>query len=106
MATPVLPQEEAAPLATLVPPQDTAPQDSAPQDSAPQDTTPQDAPAPAPALTEQDRPCRKASLKRTLLLIACIIVGALLLLAILGRVAPKFVDRFLYSPEELELLYK
>ena len=31
---------------------------------------------------------------------------SLLLLAFLGRVAPEFVDRFLYTPEELEILYR
>ena len=42
---------------------------------------------------------------KTLLIILAIAAAALIALAILGRVAPEFVDRFLYTPEELEILY-
>ena len=43
---------------------------------------------------------------RPLLVAAATVAGALLLLAVLGRVAPQFVDRFLYTAEELEILYR
>ncbi len=42
---------------------------------------------------------------KTLLIILAVAAAALIALAILGRVAPEFVDRFLYTPEELEILY-
>ena len=41
-----------------------------------------------------------------LLNVLAVAAAVLLLLAILGRVAPEFVDRFLYTPEELEILYR
>ena len=43
---------------------------------------------------------------KELLILLGIALGLLLLLFILGRVAPEFVDRFLYTREELEILYK
>ena len=42
---------------------------------------------------------------KPLLIILAVAAAALIALAILGRVAPEFVDRFLYTPEELEILY-
>ena len=42
---------------------------------------------------------------RVLLWIAVLAVAALIVLAIVGRVAPDWLDRFLYSPEELKILH-
>ena len=41
---------------------------------------------------------------RVLLIIGIVVVAAVLLLAILGRVAPAWMDTFLYSPEQLDIL--
>lgn len=44
--------------------------------------------------------------QKELIILASAAIVLLLLLAIAGRVAPEFVDRFLYSREELEILYR
>ena len=44
--------------------------------------------------------------QKELIILASSFAAFLLLLAVLGRVAPRFVDRFLYNREELEILYK
>ena len=44
-------------------------------------------------------------LKITLWVILGIIVIAVIALIIIGRVCPQWIDQFLYSPEELEILY-
>ena len=41
-----------------------------------------------------------------LLALLGLVALALLGIAILGRVAPEWLDGFLYSPEELEILHK
>lgn len=71
---------------------------------------PRETVAPAPLRSEpSSRPPRQHRLTlwgRGLLLLLGVALGLLLLLAILGRVAPGFVDHLLYSAEELEILYK
>ena len=56
----------------------------------------------------KERTHGNALLLELMIAIAFFLLAAavLLLLAILGRVAPEFVDRFLYTPEELEILYR
>ena len=44
-------------------------------------------------------------LKITLWVILGIVVIAVLALVIVGRVCPQWLDQFLYTPEELEILY-
>jgi hypothetical protein len=44
-------------------------------------------------------------LKIALWVILGIIILTVLTLVILGRVCPQWLDQFLYSPEELEILY-
>ena len=44
--------------------------------------------------------------QKELLILGCAAIVLLVLLAVLGRVAPEFVDRFLYSRDELEILYR
>ena len=67
-------------------------------------------PAPAPITPEPEptpEPPTKRSLKPlwlTLAIIAGVLVLAVLALAIIGRVAPEWLDSLLYSPEELEIL--
>ena len=47
---------------------------------------------------------KKGSLKKALIVVLSIIFVLLLAYAIVGRVAPDFVDSFLYTPEELKIL--
>ena len=47
---------------------------------------------------------KKGSLKKALIIVLSIIFVLLLAYAIVGRVAPDFVDSFLYTPEELKIL--
>lgn len=44
--------------------------------------------------------------QKELLILGCAAIVLLVLLAVLGRVAPEFVDSFLYSRDELEILYR
>ena len=74
---------------------------------------PQPEPASEPSLkqTLQDEmPVRKISGKKVFIITICVLLAfvALLLaaLAVAGRLYPEFVDRFLYTPEELEILNK
>lgn len=74
---------------------------------------PQSEPASEPSLkqTSQDEmPVRKISGKKVFIITICVLLAlvALLLaaLAVAGRLYPEFVDRFLYTPEELEILNK
>ena len=47
---------------------------------------------------------KKGSLKKALIVVLSIIFVLLLAFAVVGRVAPDFVDSFLYTPEELKIL--
>ena len=47
---------------------------------------------------------KKGGLLKTLIIVLAIIFVLLLAFAIVGRVAPDFVDSFLYTPEELKIL--
>ena len=74
---------------------------------------PQPEPASEPSLkqTLQDEmPVRKISGRKVFIITICVLLAlvALLLaaLAVAGRLYPEFVDRFLYTPEELEILNK
>ena len=54
----------------------------------------------------EPEPVKKPNwLKITLWIILGIIVLAVLALVIVGRVCPQWLDQFLYTPEELEILY-
>ena len=54
----------------------------------------------------EPEPVKKSNwLKIALWVILGLIVLAVLALVILGRVCPQWLDQFLYSPEELEILY-
>ena len=64
-------------------------------------------PEPEPIPEPTPEPPTKRSLKPlwlTLAIIAGVLVLAVLALAIIGRVAPEWLDSLLYSPEELEIL--
>ena len=75
---------------------------------------PEPEPEPAPEPEEMPdqvghdevEPVKKSNwLKITLWVILGIIVLTVLTLVILGRVCPQWLDQFLYTPEELEILY-
>ena len=54
----------------------------------------------------EPEPVKKSNwLKITLWVILGIVVIAVLALVIVGRVCPQWLDQFLYTPEELEILY-
>ena len=58
---------------------------------------------------EEDAPSKKPGLPqwaKVLLWVLGIVLVFLLILAIVGRVAPEWIDYYLYSPEELEILHQ
>lgn len=62
--------------------------------------------SPEPEAVAEPEPVKKSNwLKITLWIILGIIVLAVLTLVIVGRVCPQWLDQFLYTPEELEILY-
>ena len=69
----------------------------------------EEAPAPAvksePVLEPEPLPAKKNLFWRILLIIAIVVLVAVIVLAILGRVAPEWLDKFLYSEEELKILH-
>ena len=58
-----------------------------------------------PALVPEPKPAKKHHFWRILLIIAIVILVAVIVLAVLGRVAPEWLDKFLYSEEELRILH-
>ena len=67
----------------------------------------EESPAPEPVIPapEAEHKGRKAVLW-TLVALGIVLLLAVIALAVAGRVAPQWLDSFLYSPEELEVLYK
>ena len=61
-------------------------------------------PAPEPEVTGKKSGWK--FLLRVLLILIILVVLSALALAVLGRLAPEWLDQFLYSPEELEILHK
>ena len=45
-------------------------------------------------------------LGRVVLVLLCLAAVAALAIAVVGRLAPEWLDQFLYSPQELEILRK
>lgn len=62
-------------------------------------------PAPEPVMPAPEHKGRKVFLW-TLVALGIVLLLAVIALAVVGRVAPQWLDSFLYSPEELEVLYK
>ncbi len=60
---------------------------------------------PEPIIGIEEAPKTGKWIKVTLLVICGIIIVVALTLAIMGRVNPMWLDQYLYSPEELEILY-
>jgi hypothetical protein len=71
------------------------------------DPAPEPAPEPAsePVIPAPEHKGRKVFLW-TLVALGIVLLLAVIALAVVGRVAPQWLDSFLYSPEELEVLYK
>ena len=90
-------------LAQMLEPEEIA--DQAGDDEAP---APVDAPAPEEMPAPVEAPARKRRLPvfvSILIWIAVIAVVVIIALAVVGRVAPDWLDYYLYSPEELEILH-
>ena len=80
---------------------------SAPEPEPEPNPEPEPTPKPEAKPDPQPAPRGKRPLwQKILLWVVGIALAILLLLAILGRVAPKLIDPLLYTPEDLELLYK
>lgn len=101
------PVPEPAPIPEPVPvptPEPTPVPEPVPE-PVPQPTPVEEHPA-APTVVEE--PVQKKSSGKTLwivlIVIAAIAVLLLIALAVVGRVAPEWVDQFLYTPEELKIL--
>ncbi len=84
------------------------PEDFSTPPAAPLEMTASDpAPEPAsePVMPAPEHKGRKVFLW-TLVALGIVLLLAVIALAVVGRVAPQWLDSFLYSPEELEVLYK
>jgi hypothetical protein len=46
----------------------------------------------------------KPSIIKVILLILAVVVAVMLLYMLVGRLFPEWIDKFLYSPEELEII--
>ncbi len=71
---------------------------------APAPTSDSDSAAPAPEPPAQARQEKKRILPKIILAIIIICIVILAAIAVLGRAAPDFIDKFLYTNEELEIL--
>ena len=79
-----------------------------PETESDADAAPETEPEPEaePQAEPEAAPVKKVNwLKIALWVLLGIIVVAVLALVIIGRVCPQWLDQFLYSPEELEILY-
>ena len=112
--TPV--QEE--PVQEVSVPEVPVPEESAPEEVVPEETLPELPAAeetvpekPAPEVVEEkvvETPAAEQRKKRgflkTILIIAAVLLVLLTIYAVVGRIFPELVDRFLYTPEELNIL--
>ena len=97
----VIPTEvEESPVAE---PEDFSTPPAAPLEMTASDPAPE--PAPEPVMPAPEHKGRKVFLW-TLVALGIVLLLAVIALAVVGRVAPQWLDSFLYSPEELEVLYK
>lgn len=63
-------------------------------------------PEPAPTIAEQPQQKKSSgkALRTVFIVLAVVVVLLLIALAVVGRVAPEWIDQYLYSPEELKIL--
>ena len=102
--TPV--QEEPVPEESA--PEEVVPEETLPELPAAEETVPE---KPAPEVLEEkvvETPAAEQRKKRgflkTILIIAAVLLVLLTIYAVVGRIFPELVDRFLYTPEELNIL--
>ncbi len=102
---PSIPEPAPIPEPVPVPTPEPTPVPEPVPEPVPQPTPVEEHPA-APTVVEE--PVQKKSSGKTLwivlIVIAAIAVLLLIALAVVGRVAPEWVDQFLYTPEELKIL--
>lgn len=63
----------------------------------------------APVAEEEETPVKKSAWKtigRIALILLILVVVAAIAVAVVGRLAPEWLDRFLYTPEQLEILHQ
>lgn len=63
----------------------------------------------APVAEEEESPVKKSAWKtigRMALILLILVVVAAIAVAVVGRLAPEWLDRFLYTPEQLEILHQ
>ena len=84
--------------------------EAAPEPVAAPEPEPVAEPEPEPVAEPEPEPKKKGwawkVILRVLLILMAILVVLAIALAVVGRVAPDWLDSFLYSPEELEILHK
>ena len=104
-------------------PEESAPEEAVPEEVVPEEVVPEETlpelPAaeevvpekPAPEVVEEkvvETPAAEQRKKRgflkTILIIAAVLLVLLTIYAVVGRIFPELVDRFLYTPEELNIL--
>ena len=107
--------DEKADASEDVPPsvEETVPEETVPEETVPEETVSEE---PAPVAEEEpviEEPAVEKPVSQTWKTVGWVLLGILiaavvaaLVLAIVGRVAPEWLDSFLYSPEELEILHK
>ena len=66
----------------------------------------EESPAPEPVVEPAAEHKGRKVFLWTLVALGIALILAVIGLAVAGRVAPQWLDSFLYSPEELEVLYK
>ena len=101
-------QVEAA-VASLAKAMEEVPEEPEPEEPEPEPVEPEPTePEPEPVATEPER--RKfripGVLWKVLLGVLAVAAALLIALAVAGRVAPEWIDYYLYSPEELEIIYE
>ena len=94
------PEPEPAPVAAEADASPVAEENADAPSEAPVSTVKSD-----PALVPEPEPAKKRHFWRIILIIAIVILVAVIVLAVLGRVAPEWLDKFLYSEEELRILH-
>lgn len=89
-------------------PEEVVPEETLPELPAAEETVPE---KPAPEVVEEkvvETPAAEQRKKRgflkTILIIAAVLFVLLTIYAVVGRIFPELVDRFLYTPEELNIL--
>ena len=103
----VVPEPEALPEPEVVPEPETAVEEPAAEEPVVEEVITEETLTEQPAREEPvvEAPVeKKRGLLKALIVVLSIILVLLLAYAVVGRVAPDFVDSFLYTPEELKIL--